>query len=134
MPLQLQRSGCAPFWLSESRCRDDSEAPRTTGAERVFLQWRDWACGRQEFPARIHRLARIVRQEGQVVKGGNLGENYILKGFPITERMRLEELFPRHQNLEVELGAGDGSFLITYAKAHPELNLIGVERLFGRLR
>ena len=68
------------------------------------------------------------------MKGGNLGESYILKGFPITERMRLEELFPQSQKLEVELGAGDGSFLIAYAEAHPELNLIGVERLLGRLR
>ena len=68
------------------------------------------------------------------MKGSNLGESYILKGFPITERMRLEELFPQPQKLEVELGAGDGSFLIAYAKVHPELNLIGVERLLGRLR
>jgi tRNA (guanine-N7-)-methyltransferase len=68
------------------------------------------------------------------VKGAEPGESFILRGFPITEPLRLDELFPRRQSLEVELGAGDGSFLVAYAKAHPELNLVGVERLLGRLR
>jgi tRNA (guanine-N7-)-methyltransferase len=62
------------------------------------------------------------------------GESFILREFPITERLRLEEIFPARQNLEVELGAGDGSFLVAYARTHPELNIIGVERLLGRLR
>ena len=68
------------------------------------------------------------------MKGSDVGERFILRGFPITERLRLEELFSKKQPIEVELGAGDGSFLAAYAKAHPELNLIGVERLLGRLR
>jgi tRNA (guanine-N7-)-methyltransferase len=63
-----------------------------------------------------------------------LAESSILKCFPITERLRLDEIFLAKQKLEVELGAGDGAFLIAYAKAHPELNLIGIERLLGRLR
>jgi tRNA (guanine-N7-)-methyltransferase len=62
------------------------------------------------------------------------GESFILRGFPITERLRPDEIFPAKQKLEVELGAGDGSFLAAYARAHPELNVIGVERLLGRLR
>ena len=68
------------------------------------------------------------------MKGSEVGERFLLRGFPITERLRLEELFPKKQPIEVELGAGDGSFLVAYARAHPELNLIGVERLLGRLR
>jgi tRNA (guanine-N7-)-methyltransferase len=68
------------------------------------------------------------------VKGSDAGESFILRSFPITERLRPAEIFPRKQELEVELGAGDGSFLAAYAKAHPELNIIGVERLLGRLR
>lgn len=43
-------------------------------------------------------------------------------------------MFPRPQPLEVELGSGDGSFLVNYAKLHPERNFLGVERLLGRLR
>src|SRR5581483_6942276 len=34
----------------------------------------------------------------------------------------------------VELGSGDGSFLVNYARLHPERNFLGVERLLGRLR
>ncbi len=52
----------------------------------------------------------------------------------ILERIDLAELFSRRQPLEVELGCGDGSFLVNYAKRHPERNFIGVERLLGRLR
>ena len=55
--------------------------------------------------------------------------------FPsIVERLDLAAMFPRTQPLQVELGAGDGSFLVQYAALHPEFNFIGVERLLGRLR
>jgi len=36
--------------------------------------------------------------------------------------------------LEVDLGCGDGSFLIEMAMHHPERDFIGVERLLGRAR
>jgi tRNA (guanine-N7-)-methyltransferase len=52
----------------------------------------------------------------------------------IIERLDLPNLFPRIQPLEVELGSGDGSFLVDCAARQPEINLIGVERLLGRLR
>jgi len=52
----------------------------------------------------------------------------------ILERLNLAALFPRSQPLEVELGSGDGSFLLEYAARHPERNFIAVERLLGRLR
>ena len=32
------------------------------------------------------------------------------------------------------MGSGDASFLVDYAKLHPERNFIGVERLLGRMR
>jgi tRNA (guanine-N7-)-methyltransferase len=51
-----------------------------------------------------------------------------------TERLDLTELFATTQPLEVELGAGDGSFLIQWAKANPQHNFLGVERLLGRIR
>ena len=60
-------------------------------------------------------------------------DQLILK-LPIVERLPLERIFCKAQPLEVEIGAGDGSFLVAYAKAHPEINLIGLERLLGRLR
>ena len=52
----------------------------------------------------------------------------------IVERIDVAALFPKQQPLEVELGSGDGSFIIQYTKSHPEHNFIGVERLLGRLR
>lgn len=52
----------------------------------------------------------------------------------ILQRIDLRELFERPQPLEVELGSGDGSFLVEYASRHPDKNFIGVERLLGRIR
>ena len=36
--------------------------------------------------------------------------------------------------LEVDLGCGDGSFLIDMARHHPDRDFLGVERLLGRVR
>ncbi|BDS06279.1 tRNA (guanine-N(7)-)-methyltransferase [Oceaniferula spumae] len=36
--------------------------------------------------------------------------------------------------LEIDLGCGDGTFLIEMAKHYPERNFLGVERLLGRVR
>ena len=52
----------------------------------------------------------------------------------IVEPLDLAELFPAAQPLEAELGCGDASFLVEYARRHPERNFIGVERLLGRIR
>jgi tRNA (guanine-N7-)-methyltransferase len=51
----------------------------------------------------------------------------------IVERLDVGPLFPAAQPLEVELGSGDGSFLLEYARRNPAKNLIGVERLLGRV-
>jgi tRNA (guanine-N7-)-methyltransferase len=50
------------------------------------------------------------------------------------EPLRLVELFATARPLEVELGSGDGSFIVQYAQARPTSNFLGVERLLGRLR
>jgi len=52
----------------------------------------------------------------------------------VVERLNLGELFPKQQPLEVELCAGDGSFILAMARLHPERNFIAVERLLGRAR
>jgi tRNA (guanine-N7-)-methyltransferase len=51
----------------------------------------------------------------------------------IVEPLDLVEIFPKPQLLEVELGCGDASFLVEYARRNPEKNFIGVERLLGRI-
>ena len=52
----------------------------------------------------------------------------------IVERLDVARLFPQPQPLEVELGCGDASFLVEYARRNPAIDFIGVERLLGRLQ
>src|SRR5437899_10467735 len=52
----------------------------------------------------------------------------------ILERIKLTDLFRVDEPLEVELGSGDGSFLVEYARQHPDRNFVGLERLLGRVR
>ena len=44
------------------------------------------------------------------------------------------DIFGNSHPLEIDLGCGDGSFLIEMAKHYPERNFLGVERLLGRVR
>ena len=60
--------------------------------------------------------------------------NLLVQLSSIVERLDLEELFSKPQPLEVELGCGDASFLVEYARRNPEKNFIGVERLLGRIQ
>jgi tRNA (guanine-N7-)-methyltransferase len=43
-------------------------------------------------------------------------------------------IFGNDHPVELDLGAGDGGFALQYAKQHPEINLLAVERLLGRVR
>jgi tRNA (guanine-N7-)-methyltransferase len=61
-------------------------------------------------------------------------ENLIHQFQTILQPLSLAALFPQPQPLEVELGCGDASFLVEYARQHPATNFIGVERLLGRLQ
>jgi tRNA (guanine-N7-)-methyltransferase len=66
--------------------------------------------------------------------GAAIPANLIYSLRSIVERIELASLFSKEQPLEVELGCGDSSFLVEYARQHPEHNFIGVERLLGRIR
>jgi tRNA (guanine-N7-)-methyltransferase len=61
-------------------------------------------------------------------------ENLVIELRSVIEPFKLAEIFPRPQPLEVELGCGDASFLVEYARRHPAKNFIGVERLLGRIQ
>lgn len=49
-------------------------------------------------------------------------------------RVDLGEIRNGDRPLEIDLGCGDGTFLIDLAKHHPERDFIGVERLLGRCK
>lgn len=49
-------------------------------------------------------------------------------------RLERAELAAAGRRLEVDLGCGDGSFLVALAKHFPEREFLGVERLLGRAR
>jgi tRNA (guanine-N7-)-methyltransferase len=52
----------------------------------------------------------------------------------ILRRFDFPSLFGNDRPVELELGSGDGSFLLQYAGRRPEVNFLAVERLLGRLR
>jgi tRNA (guanine-N7-)-methyltransferase len=49
-------------------------------------------------------------------------------------RLERREIFPDEAPLEIDLGCGDGSFLVDLARALPGHRFLGVERLLGRVR
>jgi tRNA (guanine-N7-)-methyltransferase len=49
------------------------------------------------------------------------------------ERAKLEDVFERKAPLELDLGCGDGAFLLAMAARHPDRNFLGTERLLGRV-
>ena len=48
--------------------------------------------------------------------------------------LNLADHFENNAPLEIDLGCGDGSFLLGMAEQHPDRNFLGVERLLGRVR
>jgi len=45
-----------------------------------------------------------------------------------------QDIFGNDNPMEVDLGCGDGTFLLEMAEQYPERNFLGVERLLGRVR
>lgn len=81
------------------------------------------------------QLARALQNSNPAPArpGAVPGESLVYQLPSILERIDLARLFTTPQPLEVELGCGDASFLLNYAKANPHRNFIGVERLLGRV-
>ena len=51
-----------------------------------------------------------------------------------VDRLNLPQVFGRTAPLQVDLGCGDGSFLVDVAARMHEKNFLGIERLLGRVR
>jgi tRNA (guanine-N7-)-methyltransferase len=52
----------------------------------------------------------------------------------LCARLDWRVIFGNDRPVELDLGAGDGGFALAYAAQHPEINLLAVERLLGRVR
>jgi tRNA (guanine-N7-)-methyltransferase len=52
----------------------------------------------------------------------------------IDERLDFQRVFGRKAPIEVDIGCGDGAFLVEMAKLHPDCDFLGTERLLGRVR
>src|SRR2546423_2460992 len=48
--------------------------------------------------------------------------------------LNLTEIFSRRAPLEIDLGCGDGAYLVALAEKFPNRNFLGIERLFRRVR
>jgi tRNA (guanine-N7-)-methyltransferase len=49
-------------------------------------------------------------------------------------RAKMSDIFEREAPLEMDLGCGEGAFLVAMAAKYPERNFLGIERLLGRVR
>ena len=49
-------------------------------------------------------------------------------------RQQLTDIFSSPAPIEIDLGSGEGAFILAMAARHPDRNFLGVERLLGRVR
>ncbi|MEM9399336.1 MAG: tRNA (guanosine(46)-N7)-methyltransferase TrmB [Verrucomicrobiota bacterium] len=59
---------------------------------------------------------------------------YSLSSADILQMYNWQEIFQNNYPIEIELGAGDGGFILERARANPHVNFIAIERLRGRIR
>jgi tRNA (guanine-N7-)-methyltransferase len=52
----------------------------------------------------------------------------------LCQRLYWPAIFGNDHPVELDLGAGDGGFALAYTAQHPDINLLAVERLLGRVR
>ena len=48
--------------------------------------------------------------------------------------LALGDVFEREAPIQMDVGCGEGAFIVAMAKANPQGNFLGVERLVGRVR
>ncbi len=65
---------------------------------------------------------------------GYESHEFVPRDFDYFARTHPEDLFPSARPMELDLGSGDGGFLVAMAEAYPGRNFLGVERLLGRVR
>lgn len=87
---------------------------------------------RQSYPGNIDPLDWPI----QMLKSAELPEAWDPEIVPADyfAPLDVQAIYGRNAPLEVDLGCGDGSFLVASAEANPERDFLGIERLAGRVR
>jgi tRNA (guanine-N7-)-methyltransferase len=52
----------------------------------------------------------------------------------IVEQLNFSHVFGREAPVEIDIGCGDGAFIVEMAKRYPDRDFLGTERLLGRVR
>jgi len=76
-------------------------------------------------------LLRLFMRGRAELRKDELSVEYIPQS--LTKPLDWSEIFPRHAPIEIDLGCGDGAFLLAMARRNPEHNFLGIERLLGRV-
>jgi tRNA (guanine-N7-)-methyltransferase len=79
------------------------------------------------------RIAGLQNQGSTSIRGGRFPASAD-EQFWIGRRLDPTELFGRRAPLEIEIGSGKGRFLIESARAHPDLDFLGIERALSYYR
>lgn len=59
---------------------------------------------------------------------------FIIQHKDIDQPLPFDEIFDPLRPVEVDIGCGKGRFLINHAKAHPDIQFLGIERQLDRVR
>ncbi len=68
------------------------------------------------------RLRKIPRAEEEVKNS-----SWVIQE-PETKRGEWSSIFPKKQEIHIEIGMGKGNFIIEMARLHPDVNYIGIEK------
>ncbi len=69
-----------------------------------------------------------------VIEAETLRDSAWLPTSQVLDRYDFSEVFGNEHPVELELGSGDGGFILERSRQHPEGNFLAVERLLGRSR
>lgn len=68
------------------------------------------------------RLRNIPRAAGEIEKS-----DWVVHE-PEEKKENWKSIFPKQQEIHIEIGMGKGNFIIEMAKEHPDINYIGIEK------
>lgn len=88
-------------------------------------------CGLRNSRKRLER-APMERQPLDILTRPAMAGEFVPPHY--FRRLAPADILRAGRPLEVDLGCGDGGFLLEMARSHPERDFLGVERLLGRVR